>query len=71
LKGTSCILPITEILPQCRDPKDDYLLALAIASDAHYLVTGDADLLDLKHINNTIIIRYTDFETNFNKINRA
>ena len=65
LEGTSCIIPITEIQPLCRDPKDDYLLALSIASDAHYLVTGDMYILELKKINNTIIIKYTDFETNF------
>lgn len=29
----------------CRDPDDDYLLALARISEAHLLVTGDADLL--------------------------
>jgi putative PIN family toxin of toxin-antitoxin system len=30
-----------------RDPRDDYLVALASAVDADWLVTGDADLLDL------------------------
>ena len=30
-----------------RDPKDDFLLALAIAADADALVTGDNDLLEL------------------------
>ena len=65
LKGVSRIVPITEIVPLCRDPKDDYLLALSIASEAHYLVTGDADLLDMQQINNTKIIKYTDFETLF------
>lgn len=32
--------------PICRHPSDDYLVALALASDA-ILVTGDGDLLDL------------------------
>ncbi len=45
----------------CRDPKDDYLLALAIDADAAYLVTGDFDLLDLGEIKNTKIITITDF----------
>ena len=63
LKGVSRIVPITSIAPLCRDPKDDYLLALSIASDAHFLVTGDKDLLEMQKINNTIIIKYTDFET--------
>lgn len=31
----------------CRDPRDDYLLALAAATKADYLVTRDEDLLVL------------------------
>ena len=62
LKGVSLIVPITAIVPLCRDPKDDYLLALSITSKANFLVTGDTDLLDMQQINNTIIIKYTDFE---------
>ena len=63
LKEVSQIVPITEIAPLCRDPKDDYLLSLSLASNAHYLVTGDADLLDIQQINNTTIIKYADFDT--------
>jgi putative PIN family toxin of toxin-antitoxin system len=62
LRGVSHIVPITAITPLCRDPKDDYLLALSIASEAHFLVTGDMDLLEMQQINNTNIIEYTDFE---------
>jgi len=39
-----------------QDPKDNFLLALAIDSDADFLVTGDQDLLSLKTIENTVII---------------
>lgn len=28
--------------------KDDYLLELALVSDADFLITGDKDLLDIK-----------------------
>jgi len=31
----------------CRDPRDDYLVALAVATHAAAIVTGDRDLLDL------------------------
>ncbi len=34
----------------CRDPKDDFLLALSKESRANYLITGDKDLLDIKVI---------------------
>lgn len=31
-----------------RDPEDDYLVALALASEADCIVSGDADLLELQ-----------------------
>ncbi len=45
----------------CRDPKDNYLLALAQDSQADYLVTGDRDLLILENFAGTIILSYQDF----------
>lgn len=45
----------------CRDSKDNFLLDLALDSKANYLVTGDSDLLVVKKINKTKIIRWTDF----------
>ncbi len=32
----------------CRDPKDDMFIEAALAGEAEYIVTGDADLLILK-----------------------
>ena len=48
----------------CRDGKDNYLLSLAIDSNADYLITGDIDLLILTSIENTNIIKFIDFEKN-------
>ena len=45
----------------CRDPKDDFLLSLAMDSKADYLITGDNDLLGLKTIGKTKIITITDY----------
>jgi len=45
-------LPSGPIAP---DPKDSYLLALAEASEAEYLVTGDKELQSLKHHKSTRI----------------
>ena len=42
--------------PTAPDPKDSYLLALAEASQADLLVTGDKDLLALKHHKSTRIV---------------
>lgn len=52
----------------CRDPKDNYLVSLAIDSQADYLVTGDNDLLVLTTINNTIVIKYSDFNALFHSL---
>lgn len=38
------------------DPKDDMVIACAIAGKADYIVTGDPHLLDLKHVQNTPIL---------------
>lgn len=46
----------------CRDLKDNYLLSLAIDSNADFLITGDNDLLELNEIKNTGIIKFSDFE---------
>jgi len=46
----------------CRDPKDNYLLALAKDGNADYLITGDDDLLVLKEFEKTKIVSLSDFE---------
>jgi putative PIN family toxin of toxin-antitoxin system len=48
-------------LDLCRDPKDNFLLSLAIDSKANYLLTGDNDLLELKTLKQTQIITIADF----------
>ena len=47
---------VTSDVNKCRDPKDNFLLNLAIDSKADYLVTGDSDLLVIRFINTTKII---------------
>lgn len=49
----------------CRDPKDDFLLALSKESKADYLITGDNDLLTLKVYGQTKIITAKQFEEKF------
>lgn len=44
-----------------RDAKDVYLLAMAQAIPADYIVTGDKDLLVLGKYNGTTILSYNDF----------
>ena len=54
-------IKLTSIVSICRDPKDNYLLALAKDSDADFLITGDKDLLILEKFERTIICTLTDF----------
>lgn len=41
--------PLPQPQPVCRDPDDDEVLALAIAAKAEIIVSGDNDLLSMKH----------------------
>lgn len=50
------------ITPRCRDPKDDYLLELAVQSHAIYLVSGDNDLLSIGKIEDCKIMTFSQFE---------
>jgi putative PIN family toxin of toxin-antitoxin system len=45
----------------CRDAKDNFLLALAKDGNAKYLITGDKDLIVLGKFEETEIISITDF----------
>jgi putative PIN family toxin of toxin-antitoxin system len=45
----------------CRDPNDNFLLALSKDGKANYLLTGDNDLLDIGKYKKTIIIKISEF----------
>lgn len=45
----------------CRDPKDNFLLSIAVDGKADYLITGDKDLLILEKIQKTQILNFQDF----------
>lgn len=48
-------------LSEIRDPKDLYLLSLAESINANCIVSGDADLLDLKRHKQTKLLKLVDF----------
>ena len=52
---------VFSIVNICRDVKDNFLLSLAIDGDVDYLITGDNDLLILKHYQKTSILTINDF----------
>ncbi|MDR1738463.1 MAG: putative toxin-antitoxin system toxin component, PIN family [Candidatus Symbiothrix sp.] len=61
MKKIAKIVKTKTVVAQCRDPKDNFLLELAVDGKADYLVTGDIDLLTLKRAGNTEIITMRDF----------
>ena len=62
------LVNVVSDIADCRDPKDDFLLNLAIDSNADYLVTGDSDLLTLKRIRKTRILSWNDFIKDLDKL---
>lgn len=45
----------------CRDPKDNFLLSLAIDGNADFLLTGDNDLLEMNKFGETVILTISKF----------
>jgi len=56
------IVDVQSLITICRDPKDNFLLALAKDGLADYLITGDKDLLSVKDFGKTKIIKLNEFE---------
>ena len=52
---------IDNIPQRCRDPKDDFLLELAVIADADILLSGDSDLTDMKQIGHCQIMTVAEF----------
>ena len=47
LGGIAEFVPIIQIVHECRDPRDDKFLELALNGKADVIITGDEDLLEL------------------------
>ncbi|MCY7334214.1 MAG: putative toxin-antitoxin system toxin component, PIN family [Pseudanabaena sp. CAN_BIN31] len=55
------LILINQQIRECRDPKDDKFLELAICGTADYIITGDADLLELHPFQNIPILKAANF----------
>ena len=61
LRGKAQCFKVGRVPPRCRDPKDDFLLELAVVADADILLSGDADLTDMKYIGLCRIMTVAEF----------
>lgn len=52
---------VKSVVDICRDPKDNFLLALAKDGKANILLSGDNDLLTLGKFGKTNILTISDF----------
>ena len=61
LKARAIYIDVTSEIFACRDPKDNFLLALSVDGNATHLLTGDKDLLVLKKFGKTKILTMTEY----------
>jgi uncharacterized protein len=59
--STAEFVPIIRLVRECRDPKDDKFLEVALNGRADVIVTGDADLLSLNPWKEIAILSPADF----------
>ena len=55
------LIEITETITDCRDPKDDKFLELAVSGNADCIVSGDKDLLVLHPYRGVTIVEPQEF----------
>lgn len=55
------LIDVAEEIRACRDPKDDKFLALAMSGGAAFIVSGDADLLELNPFQGIPILNAEEF----------
>ena len=61
MAAKSIFIEVNSIENVCRDPKDNFLLALSKDGNASHLLTGYKDLLSLKKFNQTEILLISDY----------
>ncbi len=55
------LVEIIDKVQECRDPKDDKILELALSGKAEYIVSGDQDLLVLHPFRGIKIVNAEEF----------
>lgn len=64
-KQLAIFIKISETITDCRDPKDNKFLELAVSSNASCIITGDKDLLILHPFRGIPILNAVDFINDF------
>ena len=65
LKLESELIVISNTIKDCRDPKDDKFLDVAINGNATHIITGDKDLLELHPFRDVLIVTPNQFLSGF------
>jgi predicted nucleic acid-binding protein len=55
------MIPITQQIAACRDARDDKFLDVALNGEAHLILTGDQDLLELHPFHGIEILSPAEF----------
>jgi putative PIN family toxin of toxin-antitoxin system len=66
IEADATFVEIAETIRVCRDPKDDKFLELAVAGQADYILTDDADLLVLNPFQGIQILTPEEFLQSLN-----
>jgi putative PIN family toxin of toxin-antitoxin system len=62
IASLSELVDVPDQMPRLvRDPKDDYLIACALAGKADFLVSGDKDVLDIKAVETVKMVAAKQF----------
>ena len=61
LKDRGILIKVYSKIKECKDPKDNFLLSLAVDGYASHLISGDSDLLLMKKIGATKILSMTEY----------
>jgi uncharacterized protein len=61
LIARAVLVEITETVKECRDPKDDKILELALNGETDYIISGDKDLLVLHPFRDVHVITADEF----------
>ncbi len=61
-RDAAVFVPVTQTVSDCRDPKDNPFLALALAAQANVLVSSDIHLLEMHPYQGIPILRLSDFK---------